>query len=97
MKCELIPERAVKSLCAKAREILVQEGNVQVIDSPVTVCGDIHGQFYDLMELFRVKFGKIEETRNSENLKPSNTIFKIETPLKADNLKHLQTRRNPVF
>ncbi|GMR41842.1 hypothetical protein PMAYCL1PPCAC_12037, partial [Pristionchus mayeri] len=53
-KCELITEQEVKSLCAKAREILVQEGNVQVIDSPVTICGDIHGQFYDLMELFRV-------------------------------------------
>ncbi|PIO56533.1 hypothetical protein TELCIR_22067 [Teladorsagia circumcincta] len=41
MKCELISEQDVKSLCSKAREILVQEGNVQVIDSPVTVGGQI--------------------------------------------------------
>ncbi|CAI5446412.1 unnamed protein product [Caenorhabditis angaria] len=54
MRCELITEQEVKSLCAKAREILAEEGNVQVIDSPVTICGDIHGQFYDLMELFKV-------------------------------------------
>ncbi|NXK23343.1 PP4CB phosphatase, partial [Arenaria interpres] len=39
------------------REILVEESNVQRVDSPVTVCGDIHGQFYDLKELFRASGG----------------------------------------
>ncbi|KAK2097829.1 Serine/threonine-protein phosphatase 4 catalytic subunit [Saguinus oedipus] len=44
-----------------AVEILVEESNVQRVDSPVTVCGDIHGQFYDLKELFRVG-GDVPET-----------------------------------
>jgi diadenosine tetraphosphatase ApaH/serine/threonine PP2A family protein phosphatase len=35
--CQPIKEYEVKALCAKAREILVEEGNVQRIDSPVTV------------------------------------------------------------
>nr|CAD7601913.1 unnamed protein product [Timema genevievae] len=60
-KCEIIKECQVKALCAKAREILVEESNVQRVDSPVTVCGDIHGQFYDLKELFKVG-GDVPET-----------------------------------
>jgi len=37
MRCEPISEEQVKRLCLKAREILIEEGNVQVVDSPVTV------------------------------------------------------------
>ena len=36
-RCEIIKESEVKSLCSKAREILVEESNVQRVDSPVTV------------------------------------------------------------
>jgi hypothetical protein len=38
----------------RAREILAMESNVAPVQCPVTVCGDIHGQFLDLEELFRI-------------------------------------------
>ena len=50
--CEYLKESEVKELCKKAREIFIEESNVQKGTSPITICGDIHGQFYDLKALF---------------------------------------------
>lgn len=36
-KCEYIKEAEVKALCTKAKEILIEESNVQAVESPVTV------------------------------------------------------------
>ena len=52
-KCELLPERDLKHLCEFVQELLLEESTVQAVSSPVTICGDIHGQFHDLLELFR--------------------------------------------
>jgi len=49
-----LTESEVKTLTEMARERLLQESNVQPVSAPVTICGDIHGQWHDLMELFRI-------------------------------------------
>ena len=54
LECKPLPEDSIKALCEKAKEILVKESNVQPVRTPVTICGDIHGQFYDLKELFKI-------------------------------------------
>ena len=57
-----IPENDVKSLCDKVKEIFIEESNVQPVTAPVIVCGDIHGQIYDLFELFE-KGGQIPDSK----------------------------------
>jgi serine/threonine-protein phosphatase 2A catalytic subunit len=54
LDCKFLPENEVKILCEKAKEILTKEDNVQHVSSPVTICGDVHGQFHDLLELFKI-------------------------------------------
>eukprot|EP00814_Leptocylindrus_danicus_P019996 CAMPEP_0116043550 /NCGR_PEP_ID=MMETSP0321-20121206/26444_1 /TAXON_ID=163516 /ORGANISM="Leptocylindrus danicus var. danicus, Strain B650" /LENGTH=335 /DNA_ID=CAMNT_0003524423 /DNA_START=147 /DNA_END=1154 /DNA_ORIENTATION=+ len=49
-----LSESEVKSLCEQARESLIHESNVQPVSAPVTVCGDVHGQWHDLMELYKI-------------------------------------------
>mmetsp|Transcript_17684 Transcript_17684/g.30443 ORF Transcript_17684/g.30443 Transcript_17684/m.30443 type:complete len:303 (-) Transcript_17684:61-969(-) len=60
-RCEYLAENDLKKLCECVKELLIEESNVQPVSSPVTVCGDIHGQFHDLLELLRTG-GEIPNT-----------------------------------
>ncbi|EAA07900.6 serine/threonine-protein phosphatase 6 catalytic subunit-like [Anopheles arabiensis] len=60
-QCKYLPENDLKKLCDIVCELLIEESNVQPVSTPVTVCGDIHGQFYDLEELFRTG-GQVPDT-----------------------------------
>ena len=45
-KCEYLKESEVKVLCDKAREILIDESNVQSVNAPVTVSSLILNVFH---------------------------------------------------
>ena len=60
-KGQLLPEATIRALCFKIKEMLVKESNVIHIQTPVTVVGDMHGQFHDMLELFNIG-GRIPDT-----------------------------------
>lgn len=47
-----ITETELNTLCAKAAEIFSKQPSLIEIDAPVVICGDIHGQFSDLIRIF---------------------------------------------
>lgn len=49
-----LSEEHAMFILEKGTELLKAEPNLLQIDAPVTVCGDIHGQYYDLMKLFEI-------------------------------------------
>lgn len=53
-KGELLEENQVKMICLAARNLFFEEQNVIEIKAPIIIVGDVHGQFYDVIELMRI-------------------------------------------
>src|SRR5271156_300999 len=47
-----LAEYEIRYLCTKAREIFINQPILLELEAPLKICGDIHGQYYDLLRLF---------------------------------------------
>ncbi|GJN03687.1 hypothetical protein PR202_ga21159 [Eleusine coracana subsp. coracana] len=58
----LLTEAEIRQLCGAAKEIFLSQPNLLELEAPINVCGDIHGQFSDLLRLF--EYGGLPPTSN---------------------------------
>jgi len=55
-------EEEIKQLCLQARQIFLSQAPLLELDAPIKICGDIHGQYHDLLRLF--EYGGFPPTSN---------------------------------
>ena len=49
---ETITEKEIAYLIAKSLDVLMSQPSFLELESPINICGDIHGQFNDLIRIF---------------------------------------------
>lgn len=52
----------LRALCAAVREVILAQSAFLELEAPIAICGDIHGQFYDLLRMF--EYGGFPPTQN---------------------------------
>lgn len=48
----ILTEEEIRMLCEEGRKVLLQQPMLIEMEAPVKICGDLHGQYLDLLRLF---------------------------------------------
>ncbi|KAJ1640635.1 Metallo-dependent phosphatase-like protein [Pavlovales sp. CCMP2436] len=47
-----LKEEEIRGLCLLSREIFLRQPMLLELEAPIKICGDVHGQYFDLLRLF---------------------------------------------
>ncbi|RWW20305.1 hypothetical protein GW17_00015587, partial [Ensete ventricosum] len=47
-----LTDAEIRQLCVASKEIFLRQPNLLELEAPIKICGDIHGQYTDLLRLF---------------------------------------------
>uniref|UniRef100_A0A1D1XXQ7 Serine/threonine-protein phosphatase n=1 Tax=Anthurium amnicola TaxID=1678845 RepID=A0A1D1XXQ7_9ARAE len=47
-----LSEAEIRQLCVGGRQVFLSQPNLLRVSAPIKICGDIHGQYHDLLRLF---------------------------------------------
>ncbi|KAI4369385.1 hypothetical protein MLD38_017827 [Melastoma candidum] len=47
-----LSEAEIRQLCINARQVFLSQPNLLELRAPIRICGDVHGQYKDLLRLF---------------------------------------------
>jgi len=47
-----LAEPQLRNLCAEARKVFLSQSALIELEAPLKICGDVHGQYFDLLRLF---------------------------------------------
>eukprot|EP00934_Nitzschia_sp_Nitz4_P007595 Nitzschia sp. Nitz4//scaffold50_size126154//114367//115731//NITZ4_003705-RA/size126154-augustus-gene-0.132-mRNA-1//-1//CDS//3329553758//7585//frame0 len=47
-----LSEAEIKMICLRSRDLLIGQPMLLELEAPIKICGDVHGQYYDLLRLF---------------------------------------------
>lgn len=47
-----LSEGEIKQLCLTSRDVFLSQPNLLELEAPIKICGDVHGQYSDLLRLF---------------------------------------------